>query len=278
MRINKEFNNMFIKKIMKILIVVLLLSGLGSVATPVFSLGERSEIDLKAAEAEAELDGFLTLRFLNALNGEPIIGGSVTVASNETSATDSTGKILFAIPEDDGRYSVNFEMPGFITTKFEIEIAAGTMFANWFSISPALELGNLRMVLDWGKKPRDLDVHLVKKSDYHISYRKMRVSSGESARLDRDDTNGYGPETITIRDVDEEADYIFYVHDYSNRSKKKSKVLSKSTASLKIYGGNNELLNIFPVSKDQKGNYWHVFSITKGQILPVGTISQKSPE
>ncbi len=268
------------------LFLILFLSLInGHLAAPSYALGEQSEIDLKSAEAEAELDGYLTLRFLNALNGKAILGGSVSVGSFGDFTTDSTGKILFTIPEDDGLYPVEFKETGFITTKFNIEIAAGTMFANWFSISPALDLGSIRIVLDWGKKPRDLDLHVYKMGDYHISYRDKRSSSrqdfykpsNESARLDRDDTNGYGPETITIDNFDKTGTYQIYVHDYFNRSNEKSKGLSNSHAVLKLYGGNSELLNTFQVPLNQKGNYWSVFEIGRGKLITHNIVHTYTP-
>jgi hypothetical protein len=192
---------------------------------------------------------------------------------------------LFNIPEVDGLYVVEFKKSGFINTKFDIEIAAGTMFANWFSISPALDLGKMRIVLDWGKKPRDLDLHLNKMGSYHISYRRMRApserdykfSTDGSAHLDRDDTNGYGPETITIDEFDVGGSYQIYVEDYSNRKSKKSKSLSNSHAVLRLYGGNNELLNTYHVPPNQRGSYWNVLSIESSRLVKKESVMIVSP-
>ena len=71
------------------------------------------------------------------------------------------------------------------------EVIAGTIFWNRFTVSPNIEMGSIRIVLDWDKKPKDLDAHFVKEGDYHISYHNMKVSDDGSARLDRDDQNGF---------------------------------------------------------------------------------------
>jgi len=132
-------------------------------------------------------------------------------------------------------------------------------------------MGAIRIVLDWDKKPADLDAHFVKEGDYHISYREMTVTDDASARLDRDDRDGYGPETITVKDIEEKAEYTYYVKDFTNKDAKNSKQLSKSKAMVKIYG-EGKLLNIWQLSEKQKGNAWAVFTIQNGKIVPTDEV------
>ena len=229
----------------------------------------------KSDDAFREMEGFLTLWFFNALNGEEIPGAVVNITVVGEYTTDPEGKAVFEIPLD-GHYSVVFSREGFITTQFEIEVMAGTLFFNLFSVSPVMPIGNMRVVLDWGDNPRDLDAHLVKRDSYHISYRNMRVSDDEVSRLDRDDTDGYGPETITSNHVDENAVYQFFVHDYTNKNMRESRSLSDSKACVKVYEG-DRLLNIFQVPLDKKGTYWHVFNIQNSQVVEVNNISNSEP-
>ncbi len=113
---------------------------------------------------EEEENSNLTLRFFNALNGEPIEGGAVTLGSSFDFSTDEEGKIRFPVPDDDGIISVRFKKEGFITSDFTVEVIAGTLFFNRFSVSPELDLKELRIVLDWDKAPGDLDAHFIKKN------------------------------------------------------------------------------------------------------------------
>ncbi|MBF0430861.1 MAG: carboxypeptidase regulatory-like domain-containing protein [Fibrobacteria bacterium] len=219
----------------------------------------------------SELDtGKLTLRFLNALSGEGLAGARVVINGVGDFMSDTEGKVLFAVPEDRS-YDVTISKPGFITSVFKIEITAGTMVYNRFSVSPDLKLGHIRIVLDWGAKPKDLDAHLVKKGEYHISYRKQKNYADGVAMLDRDDKNGHGPETITITHLDENADYEYYIHDYTNRKKKETSKLSKSKAWVKIFGQEG-LLHIYKVPEDMMGKKWNVFSITNGKISIINTM------
>ncbi len=73
--------------------------------------------------------------------------------------------------------------------------------------------------------------------------------------------NGYGPETITIYKP-AEGEYFFSVFNYSNKRSKRSKKLSRSSASVKVYG-ENKLLGSFEVPENLRGNCWHVFKITE---------------
>lgn len=222
----------------------------------------RNKLEDQLNEMENEK---LTLRFYNALDGEPIEGAKVTINDIGEFETDFDGKILFDIPED-GMYVAKFVKPGFITSNIKFEVEATTLIFNRHSISPILPIGSIRIVLDWGADPRDLDAHFVKEGEYHISYRNMGVSNDGVAKLDRDDVTSFGPETITANSIDDNGEYLYYIHDYTNRNDSESSELSSSAASIKIFGGDNELLKIYTVPQDLQGTEWNVFKIVNGQI------------
>jgi hypothetical protein len=206
-----------------------------------------------------------TVRFYNALTGEAISGGTVIINQLGEFTTDMEGKIKFPRTVDDGILMLRFAADGYIDSDIKVEIIAGTVFYNRISISPEMAMEHLRIVLDWGRSPKDLDAHFIKQGAYHISYRNMKSTDDGVARLDRDDTNGFGPETITVKTVETDADYSFHVHDFSNRLNDNSKKLSKSGAVLKVYY-NNSLMHQCTVPKDVVGNIWEVFMIKDGVI------------
>jgi len=74
-----------------------------------------------------------------------------------------------------------------------------------------------RLALTWGPEPRDLDAHLTIPADTgrkHIYY--MVVGDlAAGARLNTDDTNGYGPEIITIYKFEHDGVYRFAVHHFA---------------------------------------------------------------
>lgn len=213
----------------------------------------------------------MTLRFIDAKTGNGVQNATVTIQDIGDFTTDMEGKIVFPNIEKDQIILCQFKCNGYITATFKTEVIAGTLFYNRFTVSPVLKLGSIRIVLDWDSKPGDLDSHLEKKNVYHISYRNAKIAADGQAMLDRDDMDGYGPETITAMEISSEVDYEYFVHDYTNQYKGNSDQLSKSRAHVMVYG-NNKLMNEFSVPTGQSGTKWNVFKISGGQIVPVNSI------
>jgi hypothetical protein len=229
------------------------------------SLSALGQVDKMKDILDDEMDSDnLTIRFFDALDGEPIKDGTVAIQDMGTFTTDLEGKVKFP-RMDDQVLLLNFQADGYIPTDVKTEIVAGTIFYNRISISPVMALENVRIILDWGRKPDDLDAHLTKNKEYHISYRDMKTTDDGEARLDRDDTDSWGPETITIRETETEGHYEFWVQDFTNRSDENSKKLSRSNAVVKIYA-NNALQHQITVPEGDRGNKWHVFTIDDGDF------------
>lgn len=229
-------------------------------------------------DAQADMFGKHTLRFFNAIIGTPIKNASVKIEHIGEFTTDAGGKIRFdKAGVDNGFYNVTFMAENYVTAKFKFEIMVGTIFFNWYAISPSLAAGEFRVSVIWDQKPEDLDAHFVKHGQYHISYQDMKVAKDRTARLDRDDRDGIGPETITANFIDPNATYSYYIHDFTNRKKSKKQFLAGSKARVAVFGGNNELLSLFEIPKAQKGVYWHVFDMKNGQIIPVNQVSPREP-
>ena len=237
------------------------------------ALCQDKSLPTKANDAFEELsEGKLTLHFLNALNGEGIADASITIDSVGNMRSDTEGNVSFASPIDNGELKVTFKAKGYVTSKFTIEIMAGTIFFNRFSVSPSLLTGQVRIVLDWDKNPPDLDAHLTKDGAYHISYRNMKASGDGTAKLDHDATNGYGPETITINAIDPDGSYEFFVHDFTDRDAMNSNALSSSKATVKVFSSQG-IAEIYHVPEQLVGRFWKVFRIQHGDIVPVNEVS-----
>jgi hypothetical protein len=236
-------------------------------STFLFCQSQRDIANTKFDDAFKEIEsGTLRLYFFDALTGEATQNANVTLVDNGEFITDNQGKIEFLPLNDNYIQQVIFKKDGYITSDFGVEIMVGTIVFNRFSVSPNMDIQNFRIVLDWDKEPRDLDAHFVKVDEYHISYRDMKVLSDGAGRLDRDDMNGYGPETITVQQIDKGAVYEYYVYDYTNRNKNKSLALANSKASVKIYA-EGKLLRIYKIKSNQAGRKWNVFKIVNAEII-----------
>ncbi len=135
------------------------------------------------------------------------------------------------------------------------------------------------MVLDWADTPCDLDLHLVKRGSngYHISYRNTRRLNDGTVWLDRDDVDGYGPETITITENDNAANYLVYVHNYSDRNYTNSNSLSRANAVLRVFN-NNRLEYTVKLEKSGNGTYWNVINIDRGRIRVIDEYSSSAQQ
>lgn len=213
-----------------------------------------------------------TLRFADAESDQPVNNATITIDNIGTFTTNVEGLVRFPMQQD-GKYHFSFSKAGYITADFTFEVVAGMIYFNRFSVSQIMDLGQIRIVLDWDNTPKDLDLHLEKVGDYHISYHHKRVADDRSAKLDRDDTNGKGPETITITDVDDNATYNCYIHDYSNRNNPDSKRLSKSKARITVYHNNQlEFVLDIPTNKEE-GTRWDAFQLKKSVFNKLNRIA-----
>ena len=172
------------------------------------------------------------------------------------------------------------ETNGYYTyTNSQIVLTPYHSVTNSFSMSPILPAGTMRLVLNWGTQPRDLDANLVtpglQGQVYHIYYQtgnRGSLTNLPFAALDHDATNGFGPETITVAELFA-GTYSYFVHKYAGLGG-----IAGSDATVKIYtdmGLENTV--VAPTSGD--GDYWLVCTIDggTGAVTIVNQIQSASP-
>ncbi|NOT20970.1 MAG: tetratricopeptide repeat protein [Sideroxydans sp.] len=142
-----------------------------------------------------------------------------------------------------------------------------------YAISTVMNnLDGMRIVLNWGELPTDLDSHLIFPSN-HIYFNSKTGSNGSDAKLDVDDTTSYGPETITIEKKHNSERYVYAVHNYSDFSIPRSDRLSKSGAKVFVYVGQT-LIRTYYVPTNTVGNLWTVFAVTEsGELQDYNSIT-----
>lgn len=231
---------------------------------------------LDAATGEIEKDikfypqtSIIVGKIFDAVTGKNLSDVDVTITEytgeSRQFRTDESGIFLFDV--EIGLHELAFSKDGYIGSTISTRMGADeTPREVICAMSP--EIRQYRIVLTWGSKPADLDAHLSgphpRGGSFHIWYRNRFLIEGTDF-LDRDDLNGYGPETITIYKP-AQGEYLYSVHDYSNKLLKKSKQLSRSNALVQVFG-ENRMLASFPVPVNQTGNCWRVFRITADQKI-----------
>ncbi|MCR5526908.1 MAG: carboxypeptidase regulatory-like domain-containing protein [Lachnospiraceae bacterium] len=233
---------------------------------------------LEAAPNDLAGNGYAMGAVYDALTGRRIEGGlklSVVEGYNA-----SNGVVIKTIDlNDDGTYSLYLPAGGYTVLvtdprtgdekkyysgQFNIKVLGSKKYTNQNgTVTPVLQGDEIRIVLQWGQTPRDLDSHLNGPTPdgqrFHTYYSGKRYSyDGEKyADLDVDDTSSYGPETTTIyKKVD--GKYKFSVHDYTNRSSSDSMKLADSGAYVTIYKAGFAEPKVFNVPYEE-GTVWDVF-------------------
>ncbi|WP_409306309.1 hypothetical protein [Pectobacterium sp. B1J-3] len=139
-----------------------------------------------------------------------------------------------------------------------------------YAVSPVMKnLDGMRIVLTWGKTPSDLDSHLIY-SKNHIYFARK---NGRDANLDVDDTDSFGPETITIDKKHLGESYVYAVQDYSNSDITQSLALSSSDAKVFVYVGSSQV-RTYSVPLNKQGNIWTVFRLNpNGDFEDINTVT-----
>ena len=216
----------------------------------------------------------------NAATGAPLEGVTLKIKSgwniteNEdilTFTTGADGLYSFNLGANGaGYYTIYMSKEGFADSSFNVTVSGSVTNQN-ASMSEGLEDNALRIVLEWGANPRDLDAHLVgelsDKSKFHVYYssRNSYNSSGDIvANLDVDKVNGYGPETITLN-TELDTNYQYFIHWYGG-----SGTWANSEAKVSVYVGNNTKpfreYNVpvnDPLANTGRG-FWNVFTLSNG--------------
>lgn len=207
------------------------------------------------------------LQLLSAtVKDQKIAGAEVTLQKNGAQSAMATSDV-------NGKVTLNASFPAGNDALLIIKKAGySTLVAKCpcdgmtYALSPVIEkkLDGLRVVLNWGASPQDLDSHLVY-GDNHIFFEQK---TGQDANLDVDDTDSYGPETITVEKKRFGEKYVYAVHQYSADG-----ALKNSAAKVFVYIGES-LVKSYYLPANASGKVWMVFAIDgNGEIQDINQFS-----
>jgi hypothetical protein len=228
-------------------------------------------------------DGTYQGKVQDALDGTGISGVTMKLRSGlnnttgtiiNTYTTDSSGD--FSFTKTYGYYTLELIKTDYTTTSYNITVVGNDTITQDLTMTPILAAGETRIILTWGEIPSDLDSHLVKVKngtvEYHVYYDDQTSSEAE---LDHDDTTSYGPETITITNIDDDADYYYYIRDYTNHGDTTdSNELANSSAKVELYyEGNYKVYNV----PSGGATIWQVFKISSGTLIRQDIMTYDEP-
>ncbi len=211
---------------------------------------------------------------VNAVNKEPVPDAEVRIVGKDLAATTNSEGWFRLEGAPSGVVPIEVSAPGFTAERFDWELAAGGERAIRVVLSPGLEEGQIRVVLTWDDEPADLDAHLKGPlpdgEEFHVYFHeKGDLKSRQFVRLDVDDQDGQGPETITVVGV-LPGTYRYFVHDYTNRDDPQTTSLARSGAEVKVYQGGQTYR--FRAGHDRAGNVWNVCNV---EVTPDGAVVEK---
>ncbi|MBN1465360.1 VWA domain-containing protein [candidate division KSB1 bacterium] len=228
-------------------------------------------ISVAGRSTTTDSDGYYTLEniptnMLSAdFSGEPR-SGSAPLTVHFTDLSSTVRQMLSASAE------------GYFDYESAVTLTPGEALTVNISLSPVITESELRIVLNWGDVPRDLDSHLLVPGSaggdpFQVYYSsKGKTDDYPYAMLDIDDRSGFGPETITISQF-VAGRYIFFVHNYS-----REQPITVSNAVVQIYSRTG-LLHTVNVPLVGDGAYWHICDIdgATGQVTIKNTIGGDQP-
>lgn len=218
----------------------------------------------------------ISIQVLSAVEKDKVISGAEVMIqrngeSSAKNSTDSQGRVTINSGfQDDSNTLLIIKKDNYSSLVVKCPCNDLT-----YALSPVMKnLDGMRIVLNWGKKPSDLDSHLRFPSN-HVFFQHK---TGDSSNLDVDDTDSYGPETITIENKKFGETYHYFVHDYSNIKNLNATALSDSGAKVFVYVGQS-LVKTYYVPVNKSGNVWNLFKINEnGEIIDINNIISKSEE
>lgn len=223
----------------------------------------------------------------NALSGTGVPEVKLEVYDNWNNTSSDTIKTIYT--ENDGSYTLELPLGNYTVKASSPECLDSTInivvdktdgISQNITISPFISDDTFRIVLKWGENPRDLDSHMIgylrDRNTFHTYYQNLYSNDGEITvcKLDHDDTQGNGFETITLTPTTS-TPYTYYVHRYAG-----SGTIAESGAKVEVYQGNSsKAIATFNAPVDQgSGDYWNIFTLENGDISVNNLITNSSPQ
>lgn len=186
-----------------------------------------------------------------------------SVIAANFSAEPFSGKAPLLVQFNDlssiGSYTLAVTATGYMGTESILAFAEGEDKYIEISLTPVIKPGEMRLILNWGGQPKDLDLHLhtpvIGGMSHEIYWEnKGHLASVPYVFLDVDHQEGYGPETITIGEL-QPGTYRCYVENYSTIP-----AISSAKAQVQIYTSDG-LLQSVAIPTSGAGLFWYVCDI-----------------
>jgi hypothetical protein len=248
------------------------------------ALKGKSSLETTLAVASRNEYGTASGTVVSALSGAPIAGAAVTLqpvsgATVRSATTDASGAFSVTLLKA-GNYHGTAAASGFVTASQSIEITgAANELLPAIALTEPLQAGEYRVVVTWypGLPTIDLDAHLTGPTTgggrFHVWWNgEVDAAQSTTARLDRDDLTGNGPETITLA-PQANGSYRFSLHNYTDRDQPGTTRLFNSGAIVRVYRGNQQVAVVS--APGGGGTLWKVFESIGDQVTLINQLTDE---
>jgi adhesin/invasin len=140
--------------------------------------------------------------------------------------------------------------------------------------------GEAKLVLTWGAKPKDLDIYVLAPHSNpslppcEVNWRAKKCHS-KTVTLDRDDTQGHGPETISLQNFNP-GTYIVRIDEYRGNPRNSQMVAGHATVAYYAphVGG---MFNIVGSTGSMEGRVWYAIAIDGTTRQPIACTPELCP-
>ena len=274
------------------------LSGLseGSYSVTVGAIGYRTTVETGVSVSSGSIHNFdllgdatVTGKVLNSQTGQGVANAEIAFYAIDKKSTDDFVYVVFKLYSNaegiyhlgelpQGFFNVRMSSPGFNdNTLLNVEVNSGENNLGEATIVEQVAEGNVRIVLSWGESPSDLDTHLTGPTSsgnrFHVYYSDQSINDGTEAYLDVDDTESYGPETITISQYLSGV-YRYSVHNYTDDSNEGGLGIYNSPTKVEIFDSNGLIATFTPKPfAAGSGNTWRVFEFSiSNNVVSITTL------
>lgn len=203
-------------------------------------------------------------RIIDSTSSEIIKKATINVRIGDN---NKTGNIIKTVCSDtDGKFTlvnlnyntVTLELiaDGYITQYETITCNSEQEDIGDIGLMETVSDNAIRARLTWGKEPANLNVHI--NGGGQNVFNALDYGTGTGVAIDKNDTDGYGPEIATFkRDELPKGTYRYYVEWYEGDG-----TWSTSNAKVDIYRGNELIYNITPPKSISDNTFdWQVFDL-----------------
>ena len=193
------------------------------------------------------------------------VASDTTLANADFVFTTDESGIIEMVGMPYGIFDVVVRANGFTTRLlYNINVTPGYFELPQITLVQQVLEGSVRIVLNWGENPWDLDSHLTGPMEdgtrFHMYYMNQEPA-GSLVNLDVDDTDSYGPETTTLLTL-RDGIYRFSIFNYSEQSIEGGSGIYTSPAIVEVYNSEGLVRSYTaPAFTAGSGNTWRVFEL-----------------